>query len=322
MKRSALLFLGLCLTLFTFHSSASENTPRIAYLVSDARIPFWDILKRGIEHRGQELGFEVDVYSAENSKQKELKNTIAALNSGISGLIISPTNSSSAVTILKLAKKANVPVVIADIGTDEGDYISYIASDNFTGAYDLGLIISEAFSSRGWNDATVGIISIPQKRENGRARTQGFLRAIEEKGYQSAGLKQQVDFSYQETYDHATALINANPDLQGLWLQGSDRYQAALDAIKDTGKKGDILLLCFDAEPEFPALLESGTLVGAGMQQPFLMGEMAISTMHKHLQGKAVKKTISLPVLAVSESNVDALMPQIRRNVLGMDDGR
>ncbi|KKD62340.1 sugar ABC transporter substrate-binding protein [Grimontia sp. AD028] len=322
MKRTYLLILGFCLGFFIFPGSASENTPRVAYLVSDARIPFWDILKRGIVHRGEELGFEVDVYSAENSKQQELKNTMKALKSGISGLIISPTNSSSAVTILKLAKKAGVPVVIADIGADDGDYISYIASDNFTGAYDLGLILSEAFTSRGWQDATVGIISIPQKRENGRARTQGFLRAIDEKGYRSAGLKQQVDFSYQETYDHAIALIEANPDLKGLWLQGSDRYQAALDAIRDAGKKGKILLLCFDAEPEFPSMLENRKLVGAGMQQPFLMGEMAISTLQKHLQGKPVKKTISLPVLAVSETNVDSLMPQIRRNVLGMEDSR
>lgn len=319
-----LLFWAAYLLLIPISTSAStkEVPLRVAYLVSDVRIPYWDILKRGIESRGNKTGIEVSVYSAENNRQKELENTVNALNSGVNGLIISPITSSSAVTILRLAAKEQVPVVIADIGADEGDYISYIASDNFTGAYALGNILADAFNQRGWKEATVGIIAIPQKRENGRARTQGFLRALEEEGFQASGLKQQVDFSYQETYLHAVALIKENPTLKALWLQGSDRYQAALDAIEDTGKTGQILLLSFDAEPEFPAMLADKHLVGAGMQQPFLMGEMAMSTLDRHLKGQPVRKTISLPVLAVSESNVGELLPQIHRNVLGMEERR
>lgn len=74
-------------------------------------------------------------------------------------------------------------------------------------------------------------------------------------------------------------------------LQGSDRYQAALDAIKDSDKQGEILLLCFDAEPEFIDMLKAGSLVASGMQQPFMIGEIATETLHNHLVGKPVEKT-------------------------------
>ena len=291
---------------------------RLAYVVSDLRIPFWQIMARGIRARAQALGYSVQVYSAENSNKTELVNTVQALDSGVVGLIVSPINSSTAVTLLRLAQRAQVPVVISDIGADGGDYVSYISSDNFTGAYDIGRVLTAQMRGRGWDDGSVGIVAIPQERANGQARTAGFLRALKEAGIQGAGIRQQVDFSYQETYRHSRDLIRENPDLRALWLQGSDRYQAALDAIADAGRGGEILLLCFDAEPEFLELIPQGVLLGAAMQQPFLMGEKAVQAMHRHLAGEPVDQHVKLPVLAVSAHNIGERLPVIRRNVLGL----
>jgi ABC-type sugar transport system substrate-binding protein len=172
---------------------------------------------------------------------------------------------------------------------------------------------------RGWQDGSVGIVAIPQKRANGKARTAGFMAALEQAGIRGGDIRQQVDFSYRETYDFVRQLIDNKPDLRAIWLQGSDRYQGALDAIEDTGRSGEILLICFDAEPEFLDMIPAGKLVGAGMQQPFLMGETAVSTLVAHLQGEAVDRQILLPVLAVSANNIGDRLPRIRRYVLGLD---
>ena len=298
--------------------SLAAPEKRLAYLVSDLRIPFWDIMKRGIEHQAGSLGYKVDVYSADNNAKREIEFVAKAIKDKVDGLIISPTNSSAAVTILRLAKTAKIPVVIADIGTDSGEFVSYIASDNFEGSYQLGKLLAKALQARQWNKGSVGIIGIPQMRDNGKARTAGFMKALEEAGIKGGALRQQVDFSYKETYDFARELITANPDLRALWLQGSDRYQGALDAIADAGKMGQILLICFDAEPEFLDLIPKGILVGAGMQQPFLMGEEAVNAMDAHFKGQHVVQKKLLPVLPVSTENIKELMPIIRRNVLGV----
>ena len=300
-------------------SSAIAAEKRLAYLVSDLRIPFWDIMKRGVAHRAAELGYKLDVYSAENEAKREIEFTAKAIKDKVDGIIVSPTNSSAAVTILKFAKSAGIPVVIADIGTDAGEYVSYIASDNFDGSYQLGKILATALKSRPWDKGGVGIILIPQTRANGKARTAGFMKALDEAGIKGGDLRQQVNFSYKETYDFARELIAANPKLRALWLQGSDRYQGALDAIADAGKKGEILLICFDAEPEFLDMIPKGILAGAGMQQPYLMGEEAVSAMNAHLMGKSVPQKNQLPVLPVSTENINKLMPVIRRNVLGIE---
>ena len=312
------IFLALIILLASTSILANEK-PKLAYIVSDSRIPFWEIMSRGIKSKATELGYQIDVYSANNDAKTELQLAVKALAGKVAGLIISPTNSSASVTILKLAENAGVPVVISDIGTESGLYVSYISSDNREGAYQIGQVLVDKMKQLGWTDGTVGIIAIPQKRANGQARTAGFMQAMEEAGIRAADIRQQETFSYEETYEFSKELIAQNPGLRAIWLQGSDRYQGALDAIADAGKKDDILLICFDAEPEFIELISNGTLVGAAMQQPFLMGEMAVKSMHEHLSGITVTKEQQLNILAISSQNLDEKISIIKRNVLGIE---
>ncbi len=292
----------------------------IAYIVSDIRIPFWDIMSRGIVDAAKKRGHEVKVYSADNDRKKELENTLKAIKDGVEGIIISPTSSLASVTILKLAKEANIPVVISDIGSDRGEYVSYISSDNRDGAYKIGKVLAKEMTERGFEDGSVGIVAIPQKRLNGQLRTAGFMQALDEAGIKGAGIKQQVDFSYEETYEFSKEFIENHKDLRAIWLQGSDRYKGALDAIDDAGKSGEILLICFDAEPIFLELIPEGVLVGAAMQQPYLMGEKALITLEAHLKNQEVEKNIELEILAISEDNIEEKLPVIKRNVLGITE--
>ena len=318
---SLILSFVLSFVLAASVSVAAEKEPslkKIAYLVSDLSIPFWQIMTQGIKTQSESLGYDAAIYSAQNSRKVELENLLLAIHQQVDGIILSPTSSSASVTLLKLAHKASIPVVLADIGTDSGEYVSYISSDNFTGAYELARILGKAMHDKGWQESRVGIIAIPQKRENGKLRTQGFIKGLQYVGVNKAELRQQVDFSYKETYNFSRTLINQNPDLRAIMLQGSNRYQAALDAINDEKKTGEILLVCFDAEPTFLNLIPQTILVGAAMQQPFLMGEKAVLDMNAYLHGLPVKKETQLPILAISKDNISDNLLVIKRNVLGL----
>jgi ribose transport system substrate-binding protein len=265
------------------------------------------------------LGYEVSFYSSNNNKKTEIENTIKVIKNRVDAIVLSPINSSSAVTILKFAESANIPVVISDIGTDKGEYISFISSDNEDGAYKIGQVLSKKMKELGWDkNGSVGIISIPQKRANGKARTVGFMKAMSESNIKVNGLKQQVDFSYKETYDYSKELIGEHEHLRAIWLQGSDRYQAALDAINDAGKEKDILLIVFDAEPEFLELIPKGVIIGAAMQQPYVFGENAVFILDDFFNKKDVKKHIQLSILPISTENIEQNIPLIKRNVLGI----
>ncbi len=307
-----------CFFLFSSFSILHANQKTIAYLVSDISIPFWSVMANGIKNVAHKNGYNFVIYDGKNQPKKELEQTIQAIKDNVSGIIVSPTNSSACVTILKLAKSANIPVVIADIGTDAGEYVTYVSSNNKEGAYNIGKVLAKKMVQKGWQDGTVGIIAIPQKRLNGQARTAGFMKALDEAEIKGTGIKQFIKWDNKETYNYVKELIHSNPNLRAIWLQTSHSYQAAINAIKDSNKQNDIFLIFFDAEPEFLDLIPKGTIIGSAMQQPFLMGEKAALALTKHLKGEKVNKDLQQPILIISTDNIQEKLPIINRNVLGI----
>ena len=314
-------FLLILIFLLNFSTLFADTlNKKLAYIVSDTSIPFWDIMSRGIKNSAKNLSYEVEILNSQNDLKTELDHTIKVINEKVSGIIISPNNSSSCATILKLAKKANIPVIISDIGTDSGEYVSYISTNNKDGAYEIGKFLAKKISSLNIENPKVAIIAIPQKRLNGQERTAGFIKAMDESAIKGANIKQQVDFSTLEAYNYTKELMAENPDLNAIWIQSSNMYQGALDAIYESGKKDKILVLTFDAEPEFLELISNNTLIASAMQQPFLMGEKAVVTLHKHFNNEKVEKNYKLPVLTISKDNIKENLHLIKRNVLGLDN--
>ena len=313
------IFKIMVLLLFFISNLYSNQQKKIAYIVSDINIPFWQIISKGIKDKSNELGYEIHIYSSNNLKKNELENLASAISLKIDGLIISPINSSTASTLLEIAKMNKIPTIVADIGSDSQDYLSFISSDNKKGAYELGKILSKYMKSLSWNkEGTVGIIAIPQKRLNGKDRTIGFIQALEEDNIKVSGMYQQVDFSYEETYNYSKKLIDENENLRAIWLQGSDKYKGALDAIKKANKQNEIALICFDAEPEFLEMIQNGDLVASAMQQPYIIGQEAVVTLNNYFNNKEVKKEQKMEILSISKENIDDKLKIIKLNVLGI----
>ncbi|MCT7470949.1 substrate-binding domain-containing protein [Aliarcobacter cryaerophilus] len=313
------IFKIMVLLLFFISNLYSNQQKKIAYIVSDINIPFWQIISKGIKDKSNELGYEIHIYSSNNLKKNELENLASAISLKIDGLIISPINSSTASTLLEIANMNKIPTIVADIGSDSQNYLSFISSDNKKGAYELGKILSKYMKSLSWNkEGTVGIIAIPQKRLNGKDRTIGFIKALEEDNIKISGMYQQVDFSYEETYNYSKKLIDENKNLRAIWLQGSDKYKGALDAIKKANKQNEIALICFDAEPEFLEMIQNGDLVASAMQQPYIIGQEAVVTFNNYFNNKEVKKEQKMEILSISKENIDDKLKIIKLNVLGI----
>ena len=327
MKKHSMMKILTVLASLIIFINASElntnnlNTKKLAYLVSDINIPFWKIMAKGIQNKAIKEGYEVEIYSSNNLKKEELSNLSKILKSNVDGLIISPINSSTAVTILKLAKLSKLPVVISDIGANKGEYVSFVSSNNKDGAYEIGKILAKKMKQLNWDkQGTVGIIAISQKRANGKARTEGFMKAMKEANIKSAGLLQIENFSDLETYKYSIKLIKDNPNLRAIWLQTSNSYKGALSAIKDMHKEKEVLLISFDSEPEFLNIIPKGTLIASAMQQPYLMGEKSVELLDKHIKGFSVEKNLKLNILAISAENIQLYLPIIKKNVLGIEE--
>jgi len=207
-------------------------------------------------------------------------------------------------------------VIVSDIGTNSGEYVSFVISNNFEGAYGVGKALAEALKAKGWSSGSVGLVTISQARKNGQARTAGFRKAMQEAGItKEAGLQQMVTYSTDETFKFTQDMLTANPAMRGLWIQTDQPTLGALRAIKAGRREGEILVASFDGTPELVDLIKQGQVIGTGMQQPFLMGQKSVEALVDKLNGKTPEKEISVPILAVTGKNVDALLPTIKQTV-------
>ncbi|CAH1651119.1 substrate-binding domain-containing protein [Chelatococcus asaccharovorans] len=289
----------------------------IAYLTPGLDLPFWRYLSKGVEAAVKDKGFGYQALDSRNSAQTQLQNAQDVIARGVAGIVISPTDSSTAPSVLELAKKANIPVVIADIGTNSGDYSSFIISDNYKGAHGVGVALAQALKKKGWQDGSVGIVAISQARKNGQARTKGFLDGLKEGGFtgKEAGLQQMQSYTADETFKFTQDMLTANPGMRGLFIQTDQPALGALRAIKAARRDGQVLVAAFDGIPDFVDLLKSGQLVVSGMQQPYLMGVRSGEAMLATLDGKKPDKEITVPILVITSENIEKELPTVRKTV-------
>lgn len=308
--------LAAAVILASLPGGAHAQDKELVYLTPGLDLPFWRYLSKGIETVAVENGYRYQALDSRNSAQTQRQNAQDAIARGVDGIIISPTDSSTAPGVLDLAEEAGIPVVIADIGTNSGNYVSFIISDNYEGAYGTGQALAAAMKEKGWEDGSVGLVTISQARKNGQARTAGFREALKEAGIEKeAGLQQMQSYTADETFRFTQDMLTANPDMRAMFIQTDQPAIGAIRAIRAARRDGEVLVAAFDGIPEFVDLIKSGQIVASGMQQPYLMGVRSGEAMIEHLNGGTPEKEILVPILVVTSENIEDLLPTVRETV-------
>ena len=296
-------------------ATAQENG-ELVYMTPGLDLAFWRYVSEGVRSVAEENGYGFSALDSTNDPQTQLQNAQDAIARGVAGIVLSPTDSSTAPAVLDLAQEAGIPVVIADIGTDSGEFVSVIGSNNYEGAHGVGEALAAAMEAEGKADGSIGIVGISQARLNGQARTQGFKDAVTEAGIEGdAGLQQMQAYTADETFRFTQDMITSNPDMTGMFVQTDGPTLGALRAIRAARMDGEVLVGAFDGIPEFVPLLQSGELVVSGMQQPYLMGVRSAEAMVEHLGGGTPEREITVPILIVTADNIEEMLPTIRETV-------
>jgi ABC-type sugar transport system substrate-binding protein len=304
---------------------AQDETYEVAYLAPGFNIPFWKYLSDGIKQQAANdsaaTGATINVtdYDSRNDAGRQLQNAQDAITAGLDLLILSPTDSSAAPTVLELAAENNVPVVIADIGTDEGDYVSFVISSNETGAYESGKVLMEKMAEMGCEGGDVVMITISQARLNGQNRTKGITRAVEEAGSQIVQFLQSEDYTRAEAQTQASDILSANPEACGFFTQHDEAALGTFAALEESGRAESIAFASFDGSPESVELIRQGKLAASSMQQPVLMGRISLEVGLKHLRGEEVEKETEVPTILVTPDNLADVEAQLQDTVFPVE---
>ncbi len=301
------------------HAAAKE----IVYLATAMDNVFWQLVGKGVAASCTKQGYSCTVLDSRNSGSTQLKNAQEAISREPAGIVLSPSDSGTAGSVLALAKRAGIPVAIADVGADAGDYVTYVHSDNYKGGYGVGEAIAGQFKKKGWHDASYAIISISLARRIGQERTAGFRDGMKAGGFtKEATLQQMQAYTIDETFKYTQDIITSYPDVRCVYIEISDAALGGLNAIRGAKKKDDILLATFDGNrPVFVDYLKSGEVAAIGMQMPFILGQDAADALFTFLGGGKVDKETILPVVVATPDNLASLRPVIQEKVLAQNAG-
>jgi ribose transport system substrate-binding protein len=295
---------------------AQAQTKSIVYITPSLNVPFWRYVATGVEAGAKGAGYTVTTLDSNNDGGTQLKNAQDAIAKGVAGLVLSPTDSSTAPSVLDLAEKAGIPVVICDIGTTRGTHVSFISSDNLTGARGIGDAAAAALRAKGWLSGSYGIVAIPQARKNGQLRTEGFRAAMKAAGMtKEVAMQQMKTFTPDESFRFAQDMLTANPDLRLIFVEADTQALAVARAVKAARRDDQVLVAAFDGTPDLLKAISDGTVVGSGMQQPWLMGSMAAKSLATKLSGGNPPKEEMVEIMTVTRESAASKAAQIRQNV-------
>ncbi|MGO2508834.1 ribose ABC transporter substrate-binding protein RbsB [Vibrio hibernica] len=266
----------------------------IAIVVSTLNNPFFVSMKDGAEAKAKELGYDLIVLDSQNDPSKELSNVEDLSVRGVKAILINPTDSDAVSNAIRIANRANIPVLTLDRGASRGDVVSHIASDNVAGGEMAGKYIMEKVGEKAKVIQLEGIAGTSAARERG----EGFMNAV--KGsHMDLLASQPADFDRTKGLNVMENLLAANGDVQAVFAQNDEMALGALRAVQASGKK--ILIVGFDGTDDGIAAVKRGMLGATIAQQPALIGELGVETADKVLKGQTVEKNIPVPLKVITK---------------------
>lgn len=275
-------------------SVAAQAQDTMAIVVSTLNNPFFVSMKDGAEAKAKELGYDLIVLDSQNDPSKELSNVEDLSVRGVKAILINPTDSDAVSNAIRIANRANIPVLTLDRGASRGDVVSHIASDNVAGGEMAGKFIIEKVGEKAKVIQLEGIAGTSAARERG----QGFMNAVKNSQLDLLA-SQPADFDRSKGLNVMENLLAANGDAQAVFAQNDEMALGALRAVQASGK--DILIVGFDGTDDGIAAVKRGILGATIAQQPALIGALGVETAAKVLKGEAVEKNIPVPLKIITK---------------------
>lgn len=256
----------------------------IGFSISTLNNPFFVTLNEGAEAKAEELGATLTVVDAQDNASKQASDVEDLIQQEVDLIMINPVDSEAVAAAVESANAANIPVITVDRSAAGGEVVSHIASDNIAG----GEMAGEHLVSIVGEGAQVAELEGVPGSSAARERGEGFNNIAADS--LDVVAKQTANFNRSEGLSVMENILQANPDITGVFAHNDEMALGALEAIEASGK--DIAVVGFDANEDAVKAVEEGRLAGTIAQKPEMIGGMAIETAVQSLEGEEVEASI------------------------------
>ncbi|WP_406841607.1 substrate-binding domain-containing protein (plasmid) [Streptomyces sp. AHU1] len=286
-------------TSFVHSGSSASAKQKVGLSLSTLNNPFFVQIKKGAQQEAKERGAELTVTDAQNDASQQANQLQNFTSSGLSSIIVNPVDSDAAGPSVRSANKANIPVVGVDRGVNKAKTDALVASDNVAGGKLGAKALAEKLGGKGQIVILQGLAGTSASRERGA----GFAEGLKAYPGIKVVARQPADFDRTKGLDVMTNLLQAHPDINGVFAENDEM---ALGAVKALGSKAgkSVSVIGFDGTPDGLKAVSAGTLYASVAQQPKELGRIAVDNALRAAEGKKVQETVMVPVKVVTKENV------------------
>ncbi|PSH15729.1 sugar ABC transporter [Yersinia pseudotuberculosis] len=276
--------LAISLAIFSQGSFAKEY--KIGASLLTQQHPFYIDLADAMKAEAKKEDVVLNISIANQDLNKQLSDVEDFITKKVDAIIISPVDSKGVQAAIIKAEKAGIPVITVDVAAEGVPVVAHVATDNYAGGVEAGKLMGQLLNGTG----KVAIINYPSL-QSVEARIDGFKKGLAETPDVKI-VAIQAGITRAEALTVAQNMMQAHPDLNGLFGFGDDAALAAVIAAK-SAKNDNIKIIGFDGMQEARDAVDSEkTFVAVIRQYPDQMGAKAIDAAIDHLNGKPVEKLI------------------------------
>ncbi len=278
--------------------------PYIPVISKGFQHQFWQSVKQGAEQAAKDYNVDITFEGPETEAQvdKQIEMLQAALAKNPSAICFAALDSKAAIPLLEQAKAKNIPVVGFDSGVDSDIPVATAATDNIAAAAYAADKMAELIGGAG----KVAVLVHDQTSRTGIDRRDGFVNRIKEK-YPNIQIVN-VDYGggdHLKSTEIAKAVIQANPDLKGYFGANEGSIIGVLNAVKELGMEGKLVVIGYDAGKQQKEAVRSGVEAGAITQNPVGIGYKCVEAAVKAIRGEPVPKVIDTGFFWYDKTNMD-----------------
>lgn len=276
--------LAIGLAIFSQATLAKEY--KIGASLLTQQHPFYIELADAMKAEAKKDDVVLNISIANQDLNKQLSDVEDFITKKVDAIIISPVDSKGVQAAIIKAEKAGIPVITVDVAAEGVPVVTHVATDNYAGGVEAGKLMGKLLNGKG----KVAIIDYPAL-QSVVARVEGFKKGLADTPDVKV-VAIQTGITRAEALTVAQNMMQAHPDLNGLFGFGDDAALAAVIAAK-SARNDNIKIIGFDGMKEARDAVDSGkTFVAVIRQYPDQMGAKAIDAAVDHMNGKPVAKAI------------------------------
>lgn len=273
-------------------SSSSKYT--IGFAVSTLNNPFFVAMVNGVKSEAAKEGVTVIVDNGNNDPATQLNQMQDLIQQKVNAIILNPTDSQSLSSAVKLANQAKIPVITLDRSVSSGTVATFIASNSIQAGKMAADELIKALGGQGQVIDLQGTVGTSAEAD----REKGFSDEIATAPGITVVARQTANFDRSTALNVTQNLLQAHPNVKGVFAQNDEMALGALKAIQQAGKSG-VAIVGIDGEQEVVNDIQQGLIYADIAQQPTQEGVLGVQSAVKLAKGETVAATVDSPLQLV-----------------------